>query len=395
MYNYKAAAEGHVEGNKSFELPALLRLDGFPKEFDFHPIGADAVPAVDSANEETRKPARLFVINHSGKWSAIEVFDLYPALKASEWSASYIRTIDHPLAALQPNALTALSHNDILVTQDHLFALRARPFSQLRQIYSFLYGEPMGSALTCFASLPILRGYLTKIETILGLRTGFVTRVQIEEDHDRVSVSLFDRGIAFANGIARSPNGEIVAVASTMMPGVLLYERQHTSKGFEWTITDYIFTPNMADNIAFSRNLVASEQGERSYFGNGSQLLVTGAISGPMMVRFAKDPKNMSRASPSWVVAITPKAKDVERTEDNAPLPVQERLLGLHDRYEIKTLYQGHKPTPLSAPHYGFGLVGITAAAGASMDVTVGGGTLLVAGILSDPGVMICYGVGQ
>ena len=76
MFNYRAAAEGHPDARSELESPALLRLEGFPEEYDFHPIGADIVPAYKQVEGEGPGPARLFVINHAGKWSTIEVFDL-------------------------------------------------------------------------------------------------------------------------------------------------------------------------------------------------------------------------------------------------------------------------------------------------------------------------------
>lgn len=275
--------------------------------------------------------------------------------------------------------------------------LRARPFGQLRQIYTLVYGEPAASVLASIASVRSLSKLLMRVETILGLPTGFVTRVRLEEDTGKVSVSLFDRGIAFANGIAKSPNGRVIAVASTTMPGVLLYRRHENKAGepreSEWVRSDKIFTPNRADNIAFSRS--SNEARSEDVFGSGSQLLVTGAISGIKMLKFARDPTNISKASPSWVVAISPKAADTPNKDDDAPLPSQKMLLGSHASYSVKTLYQGHKPAPLAEPYLVYKFVGVTSAAGASMDETVGGGTLLVAGIFSDPGVMVCYGVGR
>ncbi|TKY86330.1 hypothetical protein EX895_005155 [Sporisorium graminicola] len=396
MFNYAAAARVYANGT-AIDRPALLRLDGFPKEKDFHPIGADVVPAAQrNARGDASGPHRLFVINHAGKWSTIEVFDLHAASTASGWYAKYVQTIDHPSAAHQPNALVALGPNELLVTQDHLFPLRARPFSQLREIYTLVYGEPAASVLASIASIRSLSKLLMRAETILGLPTGFVTRVHLEEHTGKVTVSLFDRGIAFANGISRSPNGKVIAVASTTMPGVLLYRRRENEAGkahdSDWVRSDKIFTPNRADNIAFSRS--NDQAGAADVFGSGSKLVVTGAISGIKMLKFARDPTNMSKASPSWVAAISPKRADTPDTDDPAPLPSQKMLLRSHADYSVKTLYQGHKPTRLAEPYLGYKFVGIASAAGASLDETVGGGSLLVAGIFSDPGVMVCYGVG-
>lgn len=122
MFNYAAAAHVYANGSSEVDRPALLRLEGFPKENDFHPIGADIVPAAQRKDDDGASgPHRLFVINHAGRWSTIELFDLYTASSASGWYARYVRSIDHPSAAHQPNALVALSSNEFLVTQDHLF----------------------------------------------------------------------------------------------------------------------------------------------------------------------------------------------------------------------------------------------------------------------------------
>ncbi|KAK3044330.1 hypothetical protein LTS18_001565, partial [Coniosporium uncinatum] len=159
LYNYTSSLSNP---------PIKLRLNDYPPNRDFHPLGLEYVSSART----------LYAANHKSNGSCIEIFRLDAAAR----SLSYIRTLADPKLHA-PNAIRALSDHELLVSNDHYFLQRSSAVLALAETY---LAAPGGSV------------------AYVNLRSGVVAHVA---------------RLPFANGIA-VVNGTVVAVASTSTPAV-------------------------------------------------------------------------------------------------------------------------------------------------------------------------------
>lgn len=400
--------------------PLRLSLEGLPSPYDFHPLGIAVHPMNSDGNGA--KVARLFVINHQRARSTIDVFDLLRSQTSREgeeeedqsgrWRAVFVRSLVDPIATHTPNSLVALSADEVLVTQDHLFALR--PPSSLddltatwRLVVPPLSLLPPAIARYCAQLARLGAPLLARIETLLGLPLGWVTYVKFDDDdvngraESHHQTKIIARWIAFANGLALSPNGKFLAVASTVMPGIKLYEWSEAKREVV-RLAHRINTPNLSDNIAFTKG-ASGIPGGNDLFGNGARLIGGGGPSGLELMRFARDPHNYSKRAHSWIISISPTPpKDDSNDDDDSYVSANARMIRQNEGFHISTVYQGHGPVQRvqvaanldSETEDGQDWIGIASATSAAYDGSIGGGTLLVPGLYSKPGVMVCANVG-
>ncbi|PWN54161.1 hypothetical protein IE53DRAFT_359427 [Violaceomyces palustris] len=461
IYDYHKVARGGTAA------PVIVKLVGFPSHFDFHPLGT---AMYDSPNTKHSSTTRLFVVNHRRTRSTIEVFDLES--KGQGWSATYVRSISHPASTHTPNSIHALSPSSLLVTNDHLFARRPSPRRQLTStlrlalplptILSHLLAPRVASVLQSRN----VSGYLAQAETLLGLPLGWVSYVSFDESQGRsanldpaitrpseskqeaedtrlaqqgiLTSKIVASGIPFANGLALSPSSKTMVVASTMYPGVYIYDikkDQRTSR-VNWSapkssvrLKDKVYLPMSPDNLSFSpvkgshlANLTEripepeadSHEGAKEDLFERASLIVGGHPAGLKLIAMAKDPKLVSNWSPSWVVKVEPSPTflkghktisahalgDKLVQDRGAPLSATTRVLGQRMEWRIQTLFQsnGNGESGPSADQVWRGdgeLRFFPSSTGGAWDPTVQGrGTLLVGGLYAD-GLLACTEVGR
>lgn len=191
----------HYANDESVQPKKLKLLDFKANAIDFHPLGIE----YDAAN------SRIFIVNHAGTGSKIEVFKLF----IEETAATHIGSITHPLLHA-PNSIALLSDTELLVSNDHYFLKRSQPS-------------------------------LAAIETYLGLPGGNIAHVKLSDSVTQtVAVKILAR-VPFANGVALM-NDTALAVASTSGAAVLLYK---TTSGFQdVSLAQTIHLPFLPDNLS-------------------------------------------------------------------------------------------------------------------------------------------------
>lgn len=287
---------------KSSPSPQRVQLDGFPATSDFHPLGIDILPATST------EPAHLFITNHGRNFSTVEQFKLFDG-ESAPYRAQYIRTWTHQKAIHAPNAVVPLSPTSFYVTNDHTLTRRLpSPWNEI---------------------LPL-------IETVLVVPGGWVDRLDWVEGEIKVTRAV--SGIAFANGIAMSPDGSEVAVASTTGGTVQLYDRDKSTNVLKFR--EQVFVPFTPDNVAYDEK-------------KGS-IIVAGHPHFPSLLEVVA---KKATTAPSWVLEIE-KRKDTasgERKGDAAaPYPVYQRVSQMSNpTYDVTTLYQS------DGEHFGFSTTGV------------------------------------
>jgi hypothetical protein len=284
--------------------PRRIVLEGYPDSHDFHPLGFDVYPS------RTDEPAHsnLFVVNHARNGSTIEQFSIsWDAPDHARW----VRTISGP-ELVAPNSLALTGPTSFYLTNDHLFTRR------------------MPGVLG--KTLPIT-------ESVLALPLGWATHVTVsatttsssQETHTYMTVASY---IPFPNGIAISPDGTQVAIASTTLGEIRFYTRDpatdtqlRTQGTPSLSLRARVPTPFAPDNIMFDSQGVLIAAGHPHF-----QSLVAVAA-------------NQTKArAPSWVVSITPTPADAERGREVAwdvgvPVPASRKVPRVPG-YELRTLYQ-------------------------------------------------------
>lgn len=281
--------------------PRRIALEGYPKEHDFHPLGFDVYPS-----QPSQPYSNLFVVNHARNGSTIEQFTLaWDAPDRARW----VRTLSGP-ELVAPNALALTSPTSFYLTHDHRFTRR----------------------------LPgVLGKTLPLAESILALPLGWTTHVTVSlTGIADASVSPAATAahttvapyIPFANGVAISPDGTQVAVASTTLCEVRFYARDALTQAL--TLRTRVSTPFAPDNLM--------------YDARGS-LIVAGHPYFQSLVAVAE---NWTGASaPSWVLSITPTtaggaesgAEGEGAWDVGVPVPAS-RKVPRAPGYELRTLYQ-------------------------------------------------------
>ncbi|KAG8948815.1 hypothetical protein FRC04_009279 [Tulasnella sp. 424] len=275
LYSYSAGGSSSSRG-----VPRKLELQGFPKTSVFHPFGIDVVYDPQTAQY------RLFVINQGEKASSVEVFTLSrpPAsLSRNEHNdsyqqhpsaalvrATYVKTLSHP-AFVSPNSLAVVSPTSFYITNDHTLTRRIPYVGAAAHVFETFFKYP--------------GGWVDFVEFEDNATTGKGGEVRVRR--------AIDHKIPFANGIAMSPNGRTVAVASSTGNSVALYGRNATTNTL--TYETQIDLPFHADNLAYGNH--QDEHG-------GATLYASGTPFYPSLIKVAKGKKLYS---PSWVVEITPR----------------------------------------------------------------------------------------
>jgi hypothetical protein len=292
------------------QQPRRITLEGYPETHDFHPLGLDIYPS-----HPDQPYSNLFVVNHARHNSTIEQFTL-------SWHepdrAKWVRTISGP-ELVAPNALALTSPTSFYLTHDHRFTRR----------------------------LPGVLGKTLPItESILALPLAWATHVNVTDTVDsstttpqstlgttatKTHTETVASHIPFPNGVAISPDGTQVAIASTTLGEILFYERDVTTQAL--SLCARVPTPFAPDNIM--------------YDSRGS-LIVAGHPDFPALVAVAAG-RTGARA-PSWVLSITPSPAppgvgaevdaEMELAWDvDAPVPASRKVPRVPG-YEVRTLYQ-------------------------------------------------------
>ena len=147
----------------------------------------------------------LYVISHQHPLSLL-VFTLSPDGK----SATYQRQIIHPLLQT-PNSVTPISDHEIYFTNDHLLKAAERPL-------------------------------LAKLESYLAYPGGSVVYFDLSTNTGKKVAS-----VPFANGVALLNDGKRIAVGSTSMPAVLVYNVDASTH--ELTLNKTLKTSFLVDNV--------------------------------------------------------------------------------------------------------------------------------------------------
>lgn len=269
-----------------------IELAGYPEGHSFHSLGIEVTPSQDGAS------SILYVVNHAREETTIEHFIISPNTPTQ---ALWQRTLSSPWF-VSPNALAIINETSFYVSNDHLMTRRL-PF-------------PLAPAL------PL-------IESIAGLPLGWLAHVTVNPD-GTITHELAALGVAFANGVAISPDGTTLALSSTSLGQVYFYDRDTTTNALKYR--EAVSLPFFTDNIMFD------EEGA---------LIVTGHPHFPSLTAVAAN-KTDARA-PSWAVSLTPfsnnthfakSARAADRKYDlRAPLSASEAVPA-SEGWELETLFQ-------------------------------------------------------
>lgn len=269
--------------------PQRITLEGYPAAHDFHPLGLDIYPS-----QPDRPSSNLFVVNHARHNSTIEQFTL-------SWHApdraTWVRTISGP-ELVAPNALALTGPSSFYLTHDHRFTRR----------------------------LPGVLGKTLPItESVLALPLAWVTHVTLT-DATTTHTEIVASRIPFPNGVAISPDGTLVAIASTTLGQVLFYARDIATQAL--SLRARVPTPFAPDNIMFD--------------SRGS-LIVAGHPDFPALIGVAAN--RTGARSPSWVVSITPTptppgvGAETDAWDVGVPVPASRKVPRVPS-YDMRTLYQ-------------------------------------------------------
>jgi hypothetical protein len=206
----------YIPGKKSADLRRLT-LTNYPKGHDFHPLGLDIYPSYGG------NASNLFVVNHARERTVIEQFTLSPS---EPTQATWVRTIVSNYF-VSPNSIALTSPTSFYVSNDHLLTRR----------------------------LPTFLGHVLPItETMLGLPLGWLSHISLEHpssnSHDvpKIRHTFAALGISFANGVALSPDGKQVALASSSLGEIYFYSRSPNNTLKHTHTVPMPFSP---DNIRF------------------------------------------------------------------------------------------------------------------------------------------------
>ena len=283
-----------VEFDDKKEVVHELKLENYPKGKDLHPLGVQIWPS------KSGSASNMFVVNHGRFNTTVEQFTVEPS---NPTAAKFVQTITSPYF-VSPNALALTSPTSFFVTNDHLLT---------RRLPSFL-----GKSLPLF-------------ETFSGLPLGFVSHVSIVNESSPgtavIKHSVTKPGISVPNGVALSPDGRTLAVASSSWACVHFFNRTQGADGSEvLTRTHHVPVPFAPDNIHYDDN---------------GELTVAGHPYFPGLVAVAENKTDV--LAPSWVVSVTPREGDESKGEDfdkHAPLSAAQRVNAVPS-HKIETIYQG------------------------------------------------------
>jgi len=306
------AGAGAGAGARQRQQPRRIALEGYPAAHDFHPLGIDVYPA-----RPDEPHSNLFVVNHARYNSTIEQFVL-------SWHepdrARWVRTINGP-ELVAPNALALTSPTSFYLTHDHRFTRRLPSvLGKTLPITESVLALPLAWATHVTLSNSDIVTHPEKTETETGAGTG--SSSHFATTHEKVASN-----IPFPNGVAISPDGSQVAIASTTLCEILFYVRDRTTQAL--SLLARVPTPFAPDNLMFDTQ---------------GSLIVAGHPHFQSLVAVAAN--RTGALAPSWVVSITPKTTppgvETETGGDwdvGVPVPASRKVPQLPG-YELRTLYQ-------------------------------------------------------
>ncbi|THH07065.1 hypothetical protein EW145_g3643 [Phellinidium pouzarii] len=282
-----------VEYDRANASAKEMKLVDYPERRDFHPLGVAIWPS------KLGSTSNMFVVNHGRHRTTIEQFLLDPADPSS---AKFIRTLSSKYF-ISPNALALTSPSSFFVSNDHFMTRR----------------------------LPSILGeILPVIETFIGLPLGFISHVSIVNEAMPgaaiIRHTIPKLGISFPNGIALSPDGQTLAVASSSYTRVLFYNRTSNEDGTEkLTYAHAVSVPFAPDNV---------------HYDDTGALLVAGHPYFPGLIAVAEN--KTTEGSPSWVAELTPRTQggaSVRSFDLDAPFSATQRVKAAAS-HGLTTLYQ-------------------------------------------------------
>ena len=288
--------------------PRRITLEGYPETHDFHPLGFDIYPS-----HPNQPYSNLFVVNHARHNSTIEQFTL-------SWHepdrAKWVRTISGP-ELVAPNALALTSPTSFYLTHDHRFTRRLPGLlGKTLPIAESILALPLAWATHVNVTDKVRVDTTTKDKALALTTTNVKTETEIVASH-----------IPFPNGVAISPDGTQVAIASTTLGEILFYARDITTQAL--SLSARVPTPFAPDNIM--------------YDSRGS-LIVAGHPYFQALTAVAAN-RTGARA-PSWVLSITPSPSgaagagaEMDAWDVGAPVPASRKVPRVPG-YEMRTLYQ-------------------------------------------------------
>ncbi|KAH9811993.1 hypothetical protein DFH28DRAFT_1177728 [Melampsora americana] len=225
-----------------------LDLERFPIESDFHPLGIE-LHSID------RFTARLFVVNHRGDRSVIEVFEVrLPKEDQIQVKIEWVLTLSDRLLKT-PNSIIALSSNSLLISNDH--------FIDRRQ-----YG--------LFGSL------LHTIETLFRLPGGNLILFEFE-DHGFQSTQILIKNLTFPNGIILNQDRSILIISTSTPKKLLFYQLQtHLSHSNLSIQFDYL----TSRQLSFGPDNLSIDEEDR--------LIISGHPSAPKIFLYVFNPHRFS-----------------------------------------------------------------------------------------------------
>jgi len=318
-----------------------ISLVNYPPNHDFHPLGIAIWPSHDTS------PSNFYVINHARTRTFIEQFTMSPD-KPTE--AIHIRSIASSYF-ISPNGLALTSPDAFYVTNNHLMTRR----------------------------LPFLGRFLPGLESIFALPLGFVLHITLNDPshHHHTTTPIAHLNIVklfipFPNGIALSPSGEEVALASSSMGELLFFNRNQATNAL--TLRRTVSIPFLPDNVHYA--VGRQHDGEKEK----TNVIVAGH---PNLRDLQKVVANVSGATTaSWVVAVVPNAEGIgQRNFDlEAPISASSRVNSRMDaEWTLKTIFQSN-----GEEHLG----GFASSSTGLVDEETG--TFYVTGLYAREGALVC-----
>jgi hypothetical protein len=257
----------------------------------------------------------MFVVNHQRHASTIEQFRLDDYAASSNFkpavTAHHVRSWSHP-SIVSPNAIAPISPTSFFVTNDHFFTRR----------------------------LPSVLGkVLPLLETLLALPLSWVDKIDLIDGEIKITRAL--SRMSFANGVALSSNGRELAVVSTNLMEVYLYDRDIETNTLSLRAT--IPVPFAPDNLSYDQDTHRLVVAGHPHFLSMLRLLAT---------------KGVAKA-PSWVVEVIPTQTsenfNFAANDIDAAFPAHRRA-PVTPGYQLRTLYQSngsHYQTSSTAIRHG------------------------------------------
>lgn len=283
--------------NKAYRIT----LKNYPQNHDFHPLGVEVWPSHGGNS------SNLYVVNHARARTVVEHFVINPA---NPTEAQHIRTIQSGYFR-SANGLALTSPDAFYVSNDHLITRR----------------------------MPFIGHFLPVIESVLGLPFGFISHITLNEytssESNAIAKASFAKlFIPFPNGVALSSSGTEVAVASSSVSKIVIYERDPETNELKYE-KDVVTVPFVPDNLHFSPS---------SNSNSGEEIIVAGHPNFPDLTKVAANVTGAT--SGSWVVAIVPKAEEnrqrSRRFDPDAPVSTSSKMIMDGENYTLHTLFQSN-----------------------------------------------------